>query len=322
MDRDNNSNDISRRDFLKRSGTLAASLGFSVMLGNRNPVFSQQNKTDGSSNSDSYYLAAVRNGTPDRMFDAGIKALGGMERFISKGDRVVLKPNASFNTGPESGATTNPLLVKRIVEHCLNSGAEKVYVIDNILTRNAYRDSGILQAVNDAGGTMVNINSSSGYSKVKVPGGKRLTETEVHELVLEADKIINIPVLKNHMSTGISCSLKNLMGLVWDRSYYHRNNLEQCIADFPLFRMPDLTVVDAYYVMLDGGPQGRRSSTVLNPRMQFLSPDIVAADSAAVAQAGSLKVRGSSSVGYLKMAADHRLGITDLSRLNIARIVL
>ena len=322
MDTDNNSREISRREFLKRNGALAASFGAALMLGNRNPLYSQQPEKTGSSSSNKYYLSAVRNGSPDKMFDAGIKALGGIESFVSKGDKVVLKPNASFNTGPESGSTTNPILVKRITEHCLNSGAEKVYVIDNTLTRNAYRDSGIERAVKEAGGTMVDIKSSSGYVKVSVPGGKRLKETEVHELVLEADCIINIPVLKNHMSTGISCALKNLMGLVWDRYYYHRNNLEQCIADFPLFRTPDLTVVDAFYVMTDGGPRGRSSSTVLNPRMQFLSHDIVAAESAAIAQARQLKVRGSGSVGFLKPAEEHRLGITDLGRLNIARIAL
>lgn len=314
--------DINRRDFLKRSAALAASMGFGLILGNK-PFLHAQPAADSTSalNSD-YYLAAVRNGKPDAMFDAGIKALGGMNRFVKSGDIVVLKPNASFNSEADRGATTNPLLVKRIVEHCFNSGAKKVYTIDHTLTRNSYKGSGIQRAVEDAGGTMVNIDSTSGYGKVEVPGGKKLKETEVHELVAEADKIINIPVLKNHMSTGISCSLKNLMGLVWDRYYYHRNNLDQCIADFPLYRLPDLTVVDAFYVMADGGPRGRNSSTVLNPGMQFLSHDIVAADAAAIAQAKQLKVSGSSSVGYLKKAAENRLGIMDLSTLKIARISL
>ena len=317
------SENIDRRDFLKRSGAFAAALGAGLMTLNRVPLYSQQAAgPSGDRKTDNYYLAAVRNSSPDKMFDAGIKALGGMGRFVSSGDIVVLKPNASFNTGAEKGATTNPLLVKRITEHCFNSGAKKVYIIDNTLTRNAYKGSGIQQAAEEAGGTMVNVNSQSGYFKVKVPGGKRLTETEVHELVAEADKIINIPVLKNHMSTGISCSLKNLMGLVWDRYYYHSNNLDQCIADFPLYRVPDLTVVDAFYVMADGGPRGRNSSTVLNPKMQFLSHDIVACDAAAVAQAKQLKVSGSSSVGYLEKAAENRLGITDLKKLNIARIAL
>jgi uncharacterized protein (DUF362 family) len=167
---------------------------------------------------------------------------------------------------------------------------------------------------------MVSVQSNSGYGKVSVPGGRRLRETEVHELVAEADKLINIPVLKNHNSTGISCALKNLMGLVWDRSYYHRNNLDQCIADFPLYRKPDLNIVDAYYVMADGGPRGRNDSRVLNPRMQFLSPDIVTVDAAAIAQAKQFGVRGSDGVGYLDRAVEHGLGIKDLSSIKIARL--
>lgn len=321
MKKNNEKRDISRRDFLRTSGTVAAGIGLGLMLPRPSGLFAQSTgrgtvPASGGIN----YLAAVRNGEPDIMFDRGIEALGGMGRFVSSGDIVVIKPNASFNSSPERGATTHPSLVKRVIEHCYEAGAKKVYAIDHVLTSDAYRASGIEQAVKDAGGSMVNIQSNSGYGKVAVPGGGRLRETEVHELVADADKIINIPVLKNHNSTGISCALKNLMGLVWDRSYYHRNNLDQCIADFPLFRKPDLNIVDAYYVMADGGPRGRNDSRVLNPRMQFLSPDIVTVDAAAIAQAKQFGVRGSDGVGYLERAVEHGLGTKDLGSINIARL--
>jgi len=305
--------DISRRDFLRKTGAIAAGLGVGLMLPGRSRLFAQDAGR-------LYQLAAVRNGRPDAMFDRGIRALGGMERFVSSGDIVVIKPNASFNTSAERGATTHPALVKRVVEHCFEAGARRVYAIDHVLTSNAYRDSGIQRAVEDAGGTMVSIESNSAYGKVVVPGGRRLRETEVHELVAEADRLINIPVLKNHGSTGISCALKNLMGLVWDRNYYHRNNLDQCIADFPLYRKPDLNVVDAYFVMADGGPRGRNDSRVLNAKMQFLTPDIVAADAAALAQAAQLGVRGTGGVGFVDRAAENGLGVRDLGSLDIARL--
>ena len=319
MKKNDSDGEISRRDFLKTSGAIAAVLGMGLLLPRGN-LLSAQSAGSSTNSGTRYHLAAVRNGEPDAMFDKGIEALGGMGRFVSAGDIVVIKPNASFNSSPERGATTNPLLVKRVIEHCFEAGARKVYVIDHTLTSNAYRNSGIKQAVEDAGGSMVDIESNSGYGKVEVPGGRKLKETEVHELVAEADKLINIPILKNHGSTGISCGLKNLMGLVWDRSYYHRNNLDQCIADFALYRMPDLTIVDAYYVMADGGPRGRNSSRILNPKMQFLSQDIVSADSAALAQAIQLGVRGTGGVGYIEKAAEHRLGIKDLSTIRIARL--
>lgn len=321
MKKNSEKQDISRRDFLKTSGAVAAGIGLGLMLPGPSGLFAQstgggRDPATGAAN----HLAAVRNGEPDIMFDWGIEALGGMGRFVSRGDIVVIKPNASFNSSPERGATTHPALVKRVIEHCYEAGARKVYAIDHILTSDAYRASGIETAVKDAGGSMVSVQSNSGYGKVSVPGGSRLRETEVHELLAEADKLINIPVLKNHNSTGISCALKNLMGLVWDRSYYHRNNLDQCIADFPLYRKPDLNIVDAYFVMADGGPRGRNDSRVLNPRMQFLSPDIVTVDAAAIAQAKQFGVRGSDGVGYLERAAEHGLGIKDLGSINIARL--
>jgi uncharacterized protein (DUF362 family) len=314
---------ISRRDFLKKSGAIAAGMGLGLMLPGKTRLFAQTSggRTAGSSNG-AYQLAAVRNGEPDTMFDRGIRALGGMGRFVSPGDIVVIKPNASFNSSPDRGATTHPALVKRVVEHCFEAGARKVYAIDHVLTSNAYRDSGIKRAVEDAGGAMVSIESNSGYGKVTIPGGRRLREAEIHELVAEADSLINIPVLKNHGSTGISCALKNLMGLVWDRNYYHRNNLDQCIADFPLYRKPDLNIVDAYFVMANGGPRGRNDSRVLNAKMQFLSPDIVTADAAALAQAGQLGVRGTEGVGFIDKAEENGLGISDLGSLNIARLSL
>jgi uncharacterized protein (DUF362 family) len=316
-----NNKEMSRREFLKLSGAVTAGLGLGVFLPGRQRFFAQESESGNLLSSSGFnYLAALRNGEPQTMFDRGIEALGGMSRFVSRGDIVLIKPNASFNSSPEKAATTHPSLVKRVIEHCFEAGAKKVYAIDHVLTRDAYRGSGIKQAVDDAGGSMVSIESNSGYVKVEIPGGKRLKEVEVHELVAEADRLINIPILKNHGSTGMSCGLKNLMGLVWDRTYYHRNNLDQCIADFALYRKPDLTIVDAYYVMADGGPRGRSTSTILNPKMQFLSSDIVTADTAARAQAEQLGVRGIDGVGFIDRAVENGLGIQDLSSIKIARI--
>ena len=309
---------MSRRDFLKTSFGVAAGLGIGLLLPKGFSLFAQPaERSAAGANS---YLAAVKGGNPGIMFDRGIEALGGMTRFVSRRDVVVIKPNASFNTTPEKGATTHPDLVKRVVEHCFNAGARRVYVLDHTLTHDSYSVSGIRGAVEDAGGTMLDVGSAGGYGKVEVPGGQKLKSTEVHEALAEADKLINIPILKSHGSTGISCGLKNLMGLVWDRNYYHRNNLDQCIADFPLYRSPDLTVVDAFYVMANGGPRWRRGSKVLNPKMQFLSHDIVTADAAALAQAKQLGVRGADGVGYIDRAADHRLGTKDLQSVEITRI--
>ena len=156
------------------------------------------------------------------------------------------------------------------------------------------------------------------YRPVKIPKAKILKETLVHKLYLDADVVINVPVLKDHGATRMTSALKNLMGVVWDRRYWHRAGLNQCIADFPLSRKPDLTVIDAYRVMMRRGPQGVSLKDVVLKEMQIISPDILLADTAAS------KVLGvkPSSLPSLTMAKAHGYGSMDLEKSKVERINL
>ena len=160
--------------------------------------------------------------------------------------------------GRSAPPTPTPPWWARIVEHCLQAGAREVSVFDHTCDAwaRSYRNSGIERAVKDAGGKVVSGASEGYYQKVDVPGARRLMDVKVHELVLGADVFINVPVLKHHSSTGLTIGMKNLMGTVWDRGYWHRNDLHQCIADFIALRRPALTVVDAFDVMKQNGPRG------------------------------------------------------------------
>lgn len=309
---------MSRRDFLKKSLSLSALAAGALVAGRTKPLFSQ----DWRLVSTPYDLVAVAGGEPDRMFDRGIDALGGMGRFVQRRDTVVIKPNMSWYASPEDAANTNPLLIKRIVEHCFDAGARKVYLFDNILSRNSYKQSGIEEAAESAGGQAVPANTERYFQKVELPRGKRLKETKVHELLLEADVFINVPVLKHHGSTHLTLGMKNLMGCVWDRGYYHRNNLDQCIADFVTFKTPTLNVIDAYRVMKNGGPGGRGGAEVMLKKMQILSTDIVAADAAAAAQGKMWGIYGAGNVDYIQYADAMDLGTADLQRLSIKKITL
>src|SRR5690606_37119210 len=136
-----------------------------------------------------------------------------------------------------------------------NAGAKDVFVFDNTCDNwvKCYANSGIERAAKDAGAKVVGGNTENYYQLVTV-NGVSLKTAKVHELVLSSDVFINVPILKHHSSTRITVSMKNLMGVVWDRGYWHRNNLHQCIADFAAFKKPDLNVVDAYAVMMRNGP--------------------------------------------------------------------
>jgi uncharacterized protein (DUF362 family) len=303
---------MDRREFLRRFFGIGAAAGAAYMLGGAAPLW-------GAENGGRYDMAAVLGGEPAGMFDEGIAALGGMGRFVRRGQTVVIKPNASWAVEPEQGATTTPALVERIVEHCREAGARRVYVLDHTIDswRRSYDVTRMEQAAKNGGGQVVPANSGSYYQEVRISGARRLESVRVHEQVLEADVLINVPILKDHGSTRITCALKNLMGVVWDRWYYHANDLHRCIAEFPLFRTPTLNVVDAYTVMLRGGPRGSsHRASLARKRMQIISPDIVAADTAAAETFGI----GPREVGHIVIAEELGLGTMNLDRLNIRRI--
>jgi uncharacterized protein (DUF362 family) len=129
---------------------------------------------------------------------------------------------------------------------------------------------------------------------------------------------INVPILKNHSSTKLTAAMKNLMGAVWDRGFWHRNDLHQCIADFAPVRKPDLNVVDAYYVMKQNGPRGVSIDDVVMMKAQLLSTDMVVADVAAAKLYGATP----DDIPYIRMAAAQNVGRKDLDKLSIKKITV
>ena len=303
---------MKRREFVNKSFKAGALTAASLSFGKIPNLFALA--------PDDFDLVAIKGGEPHTMFDEAIKSIGGMKSFVKKGNSVVVKPNIGWDAIPERAANTNPVLVKRIVEHCFEAGAKDVYVFDHTCDdwNSCYSTSGIERAVKDVGGKTVSGNSERYYDEVTIPAGKRLTTAKVHELILESDVFINVPILKNHSSAELTISMKNLMGIVWDRRYWHRNDLHQCIADFTSFRKPDLNVIDAYYVMKKNGPRGVSKADVLTMKSQIISSDIVAADAAAAKLFGL----DPQDIDYIKIASEMKLGELDLNKLNINRIIL
>jgi uncharacterized protein (DUF362 family) len=314
----NNLNNQERREFLKKSLVTGVAVGGSLLWGTPNRLFAK------AAASETPDLVAVKNGEPDAMFDQAINMMGGMKKFVKNGHTVLVKPNISFPRKPEIGATTNPLLVKSIVAHCFGAGAKKVYVFDNVgsssygIAQKCYKESGIEEAAKSAGALVAPGDNEKYYQKVTISGAKTLVSTEVHELVLEADVFINVPILKNHRYTHQSIAMKNLMGIVWDRMKYHESDLEQSIADFCLFKKPDLNVVDAYRVMKRFGPRGSTPENVVLKKTLLISKDIVAVDAAAS------KVYGMEpeSVRYIQLGHELNIGNMNLNELNIQRHVM
>jgi uncharacterized protein (DUF362 family) len=220
---------VNRRQFL--AAGAAAGAGFA--LGKAGRALAASGQPD---------LAAARGGEPEAMFDRGIEALGGMKRFVRKGQKVVVRPNIAFVVGLERAASTNPRLVRRVVEQCYAAGASVVHVFDHSAENweRAYELSGIEEAARTAGAKVAPAHTEGHYHEVALPKGVSLRTDKVHELLLESDVLINVPVLKHHGSTQRTIGMRNLMGVVWNRQRWHANDLEQCIADFAGWRKPDL----------------------------------------------------------------------------------
>ena len=308
---------MDRRDFIKRSISLGMFAGASVSFGGFPRLFAYSGSTQDGNN---YDLAAIKGGEPDIMFREAIQSVGGIRKYVKPNQTVVVKPNIGWDVTPERAANTNPKLVKEIINQCFNAGAKEVYVFDHTCDdwRRCYRNSGIENAVSDAGGKMVPAHSRGYYEEQKVEKGVNLTAAEVHELILESDVFINVPVLKSHGGAGLTISMKNLMGIVWDRGYWHRNDLHQCIADFATYRQPDLTVVDAYNVMKRNGPRGVSVSDVVPLKSQIIATDMVAADAAAAKMFGMEP----DAINYITMASELKAGTMNLENLSIRRIKL
>ncbi|HSV56157.1 MAG TPA: DUF362 domain-containing protein, partial [Magnetospirillaceae bacterium] len=265
-------------------------------------------------------LVAVRGGSAASRVDAALAAAGGMGRYVRRGSFVVIKPNMSWDVRPELAANTDPAVVRRVVELCLAAGARRVVVFDNTCDawRAAYANSGIERAAREAGAEVAPAHSETYYRAVDNPSGRVLRRVQVFEMVLEADVFLNIPVLKHHSGTGMTCALKNLMGAVWDRRFFHSAGLDTCIAELSQVLKPHLNIVDAGRVMLSGGPRGNASSRYSDQRLLLLSPDIVAADTAAARTLGP----GPEAFEFIGKAAALGLGRMDLERLTIRRIEL
>lgn len=308
---------MDRREFLKTIGTAAAAATFGFSGLER--VYSASIPAIAAA-AQAPDLVAVRNGEPAALVDAAITAMGGMSRFVRRGQTVTIKPNIGWAVSPDLGANTNPVVVKRLIEHCLDAGAKKVFVFDNSCDswRLCYSNSGIETAARNAGAEVVPAYSESQYQAVSLRGGTTLRTIKVHELVLSSDVLINVPVLKNHGGAGMTAALKNYMGMVWDRNEFHRKGLDACIAEASLARKADLTIIDMYRVMKSGGPRGNPSSKRELMKMLVASVDPVAADAAAARALGFEP----SAFGYIDRAEKLGLGISNLDKLDVRRIVL
>ena len=308
---------MKRRDFLKTSVVAGAALsidftGLQAALSSNTMAVEQAPE-----------MVAVMGGEPEVMLDKALDTLGGIGKYIKKGQKVVIKPNIGWDRTPELAGNTNPGLIKALVKKCLEAGAEKVTVFDHTCDnwQKCYESSGIAAAVKEAGGIIMPANDEKYFKEVSIPNGVKVKSAKIHEALIEADAWINVPILKNHGGAKLSCAMKNYMGIVWDRRFFHQNDLQQCIADICTWqKKPVLNIVDAYRMMHQNGPQGKSAADVATLKSMIVSPNIIAIDTAALALFNQVKKLDMEGVSHISKGEELKLGTTDLKKVNIKRI--
>jgi uncharacterized protein (DUF362 family) len=246
-----------------------------------------------------------------------IQALGGMKKFVNSGDVVVVKPNMAWDRTPEMAANAHPVVVRKVVELCLEAGAKQVKVLDHTCddARKAYANSGIKAAVEGLKDSraVVEYVDERRFVELTVEKAKALKKWYFYKDILEADRFINIPIAKQHAESRLTMCLKNMMGAIGGWRGRIHVGLHQNIADMNLLLRPDLHILDCTRILVRNGPKGGKLEDVEVRNTLFAGTDPVALDALGTTLFG-LKP---GDLGYIAKAHQAGRGEMDLSKIKV-----
>lgn len=257
---------------------------------------------------------------PKAMVKRAVAELGGMKRFVARGDVVVIKPNMAWVRRPEQAANTNPDVVVGLIEMAFDAGAKTVKVFDRGASetkdyREAYAVSGIADAAKKAGAQVPLTYDLQGVH-YEIKDAVFLKAVSLYKDALECDCFINVPVAKQHGVTKLTLAMKNHMGLVaGERRDWHKR-LDQAIADFSLRFQPKLTVLDAYRIIVRNGPRAGNPADVQTPRKCIVGTNQASVD----AYGTTLFGKNPADVGHIVLAGKAGVGEIDLAKLRIREV--
>ncbi|MBF0501718.1 MAG: DUF362 domain-containing protein [Candidatus Riflebacteria bacterium] len=312
---------MKRRDVLKVLGTSLLALSATSSMGK---LFAQAaNDASGAAAVGAGEafpdVVWVENGEPEQLLIAALKEIGGMSRFISKGDTVVVKPNIGWDRTVEQAANTNPDLVAAIVKECLNAGAAKVRIFDRTCNnpQRCYGNSGIQEKAEALGAEVTHIDNDR-FTMIPLKKGQILKEWPIYQDYLDATKVINVPIAKHHGMAKVTLGMKNLMGVMGGTRGDIHNSFADKIVDITSEILPALTIIDAYRILMNHGPQGGTAEDVKLTKTLIMSHCTVAADHAALPLFGLTP----DDVEYVKNAAKRGLNKVAIDKMNMKRINL
>ncbi len=245
-----------------------------------------------------------------------LAAMGGMGRFVSRGDVVVVKPNIGWDRLPVHAANTSPDVVGAVVKLAFEAGAKKVVVADGSCNDpdRCFQRSGIWRKAYSLGAEVV-LPAEHRYRTMRLQGDV-LDEWPVFTTLVDADKVINVPVAKHHNLAKFTAAMKNWYGVLGGRRNRLHQNIDTSIADLATFMRPSLTVVDAVRVLVRNGPQGGNIDDTREMHTVVASVDQVAADAFACTLIGQHR----DNLPYLKMAHERGIGTMYWENLRVKEV--
>ena len=260
------------------------------------------------------HLTVAQGGEPRALVQRALEDLGGIRRFVSRQDVVVIKPNIAWDRTPDQAANTNPEVVAEVVRQCWQAGAKRVIVTDVSCNepRRCFQRSGI-QAAARAEGAEVILPDPDLFREVDL-GGVVLKSWPVFTPFLEADRIFNLPIAKHHVLTGATLGMKNWYGILGGQRNRLHQQIHQSLADLASFMLPTVTLLDCYRILLRNGPTGGNLEDVALKKTIVAGTDPVAIDAYVAKAYWNLDPE---HLLYLQIAAGRGLGTVDFEKLAV-----
>jgi uncharacterized protein (DUF362 family) len=304
---------MDRREFLHRVAFLGLAAGAGKIL-----TFPPELLAMAPENRPVPVLAISTGTNYAHLVGDAVQSLGGMKKFVNPNEVVVVKPNMAFDRTPDLAANAHPVVVRKVVELCLEAGAKKVKVLDRTVNdaRRVYANSGIQAAVEDIKDprAVVEFVDERKFVEIAVPKAKSLKKWTFYQDILEADRFINIPIAKQHSEARVTMAMKNMMGAIGGWRGRCHIGLHQNIADMNLVLRADLTILDATRVLTQGGPSGGRPEYVQVRNMVVAGVDPVAIDAWGTVKLFDLQP---SDIGYIVQGHELGLGEMDLEKIKV-----
>ena len=263
-------------------------------------------------------MSVVTGPNPALSVRKAVELLGGMGAFVSKGDVVFVKPNISWDRVPKQAATTNPTVVETVVRMVFEAGAKRVIVADNTCNdaRRCYTRSEI-RSVAERAGADVPFMEKRKFVKVDLQG-EVLKKWEVYKEAIEADKLINIPIAKHHSLSGVTLSMKNMMGLIGGRRERLHQKLPESIVDLTAYFKPTLHILDAIRLLKARGPASGTTKDVEMLNTVAASTDPVKIDAFGITLFGN----NPKDFRHIGIGEDRGLGRSDFTSEGFKKIDL